>query len=268
VSCSTNSYEPYPPSTGWPAGYTVAIVNTSPPAPAPVILPLLPAILGFRNLYNSSNSHDVAFTLQDGTVHAHRVILEAQAPTLHTLASEADGLDDPIPIPYKCTEFNEMLSISYGMPPSPDLTLDALIALLKVSNYCGAVASKLYSEEALSKLIDSTNCATLADLAFTLVCPLLIQNCGKHFLSKPVEVMKSGAYKGARSNNELTQYFLELQTGVTDPSEQPVNEVRSKLMEKSCELVDLDGDSVTLAKNLKRINETPVAAKRGTKRRK
>jgi hypothetical protein len=98
----------------------------------------------------SSDSHDVAFSLKDGeTVNAHRLILEAQAPTLYTLASEATGVDDPFPIPYDKGPFKEMMNITYGKQPSPFQSRDELVDLLKVSNYCGTIASKLHAEESL-----------------------------------------------------------------------------------------------------------------------
>jgi hypothetical protein len=135
-----------PPTTGWPPGYSVTIVPLSGPPASPNTLPV-PALVGFSALLTTNESHDVAFSLKDGTtVTAHRLILEAQAPTLYTLASEATGVDDPVHIPYDRAPFSVMLSITYGNKPSPDLKPVELVKLLHVSNYCGAVASKIHVE--------------------------------------------------------------------------------------------------------------------------
>jgi hypothetical protein len=151
-----------------------------------------------------------------------------------------------------------MMNITYGKKPSPNQSLDELVDLLKVSNYCGAIAAKLHAEESLSKLTEIANCAMLGDLSCTLVCPLLLEACGKVFVANPAEVMKSEGWKTAKSNNDVLQYFMEVQNKIVNSNDQSVADLRSKLMEAGCVLVDLDGDLLTLEKNLRRLTEAPA----------
>ena len=95
VLSSDAGEDSHPPTTGWATGYSVGIVHLS-PSSTPVN-PINPTTLGFAALFASSKSHNVTFSLKDGaTITAHRFILEPQAPTLYSLASEATGLDDLI----------------------------------------------------------------------------------------------------------------------------------------------------------------------------
>jgi hypothetical protein len=217
-----------PPTTGWPAGYSVEVPN-HPPAHAHPVSPIAsPIVLGFKALLTTSKSHDVAFTLKDGeTVTAHRLILEAQSPTLFTLASETGGLDDPFPVHYNKPAFIEMINITYGRKPT-ELKVEQLVDLLKVSNYCGAIASKLHAEEALSTKIDISNCAMLGDLSCTLVCPLLLEACGRVFIAKPKTVMKSEGWKFI--DKTTMQYFLEVKCEIVNPKKHSIAELRNDLM--------------------------------------
>jgi hypothetical protein len=153
-----------------------------------------------------------------------------------------------------------MISITYGKPPSPNQSLDKLVDLLKVSNYYGAIASKIHAEEALSRLTDIANCAMLGDIACTLVCPLLLEACGRVFVANPKEVMKSEGWKFI--DKTTMQYFLEVKCEIVNPKEHSIAKLRSDLMKAGCELVDLDRDLVTLKKNLKRLTEAPTHQKK------
>jgi hypothetical protein len=63
-----------PPTTGWPAGYSAEIL--SPPSLVqPVSTIASPIILGLASLLTTSKSHDVAFSLKDGSIiTAHRLV--------------------------------------------------------------------------------------------------------------------------------------------------------------------------------------------------
>jgi hypothetical protein len=246
-----------PPTTGWPAGYSVEFLHLSPPAPVHPVSPIAsPIALGFTSFLTKSKSHDIAFALKDGsTVTAHRVIIEAQAPTLLSIASEASELDAPISIPYDKGPFNEMMNITYGKPPSLNLNVEQLVDLLKVSNYCGAIASKLHAEDALSRLIDPNNCWMLGDLSCALVCPLLFENCSHFFITNEAEVMNSEGWKIAKNNVDLPKF---LSTAAMQPPVIPsVLDIRCQLMvAPGCKLADLDGSKQALVDNLERLTHT------------
>jgi hypothetical protein len=168
-------------------------------------------------------------------------------------------MDSTIPSPFLTTSLSSPRS--YGKKPSK-LKIQELVNLLHVSNYCGAIASKIHAEEILSTKIDKSNCAMLGDLSCTLVYPLLLQNCGRVFVANPAEVMKSEGWKTAQSNNDLTRYFLEEKCEIANPKKHSIAKLRIDLMKAGCELVDLDGDLVTLEKNLKRLTAPPAPQSR------
>jgi hypothetical protein len=66
--------------------------------------------------------------------------------------------------------------------------------------------------------------------------------------------MKSEGWKTVKNNIDLLHYLLNK---IADSSELSVAKLRSKLMEAECVLVDLDGDLLTLEKNLERLTEAP-----------
>jgi hypothetical protein len=67
--------------------------------------------------------------------------------------------------------------------------------------------------------------------------------------------MKSEGWKTTKNNIDLLHYLLNK---IADPKVRSVSELRSKLMKAGCALVDLDGDLVTLEKNLKRLTTPPA----------
>jgi hypothetical protein len=249
----TTPGNPYPPATGWTDRHVSVAISPS----------NSPTSIGLSSLL-STKSQDVAFSLEDGgTVTAHRLILEAQAPTLHTLSSQSTGLNDPFPIPFKTVEFTTMMNLTYGLNPSPNLKLDELVVLLKVSNYCGAIVSKVYAEGALSNKVDTSNCATLADLACTHVCPLLLERCGCVFVSQSEEILKSEGWKTVQNNLELKGFLFDVEHNLVGHS---VVALRSKIMKSGGALGDLDGSIETLAKNLERLASDPNDANESKKK--
>jgi hypothetical protein len=148
-----------------------------------------------------------------------------------------------------------MLNLTYGKPPSANLTVEELVELLKVSDFCGAIASKIHAEVAVEKLLDTSNCAMLAELAFSRDCPLLLEQCGHFFLAKRDAVMESKGYEKIKQNADLMEYLNEFGTTKMDPPMVlSVYHLRTTLMvTPGCMLTDLDGCKKALISNLMRL---------------
>lgn len=202
-------------------------------------------------LYTSSETSDVAFSVEERTYRAHKNILAFRAKKLFEIANECDNVG-PIPIHSMRGEiFKSILDFVYVSKTPKIKNQDFAIELLVAADVYGCVHLKLYVESALvDKFLKAENAAELFIFADSHSCALLKEAAIKLFVADAETVKRTEAWSNIRESPQFLEEFLEelLAAGSNTFGKEDVTSLRKELEEAN---LALDGSHEILIDRLK-----------------
>ena len=147
------------------------------------------------------------------TIHAHRLIIDARAPTLAALLGEGDS-SNPCVVPIQNTDpdlFRDVLRFVYGgrIPDEARLKEHGR-ELVDISNQFGCTGLKHAAEAKLaSSAIDDDNCAELILFADAKNCAMLKEVAMTFFVANASQIMQSEDFAKVKESTDMMQELME-----------------------------------------------------------
>lgn len=147
------------------------------------------------------------------TIHAHRLIIDARAPTLAALLGEGDSSNTCV-VPIQNTDpdlFQDVLRFVYGgrIPEEARLKEHGR-ELVDISNRFGCMGLKHAAEAKLaSSAIDVGNCAELIIFADAKNCAMLKEVAMTFFVANASQIMQSEDFAKVKESTDLMQELME-----------------------------------------------------------
>ena len=202
-------------------------------------------------LFESGESSDVTFVVDEERIHAHRLVLLAQSPVLSSLCADADAdieISEVSPAVFK-----EVLRFTYcDELSSPDVlsTADGARAVLTAADRFGVTRLKQLAEiELATRHLSVESAADLLLLADAHSCPQLKESATELFVSKAPEVMATAGWARLSASASL---LAELMAEGFSPNKRPRDDdgegaadrvKRMRVSELRRELADADLDT-------------------------
>ena len=164
----------------------------------------------FLRLFESGESSDVTFIVDEERVRAHRQILVAQSPVLSSLCADADAdieISEVSPAVFK-----EVVRFTYcDELSSPDVlsTADGARVVLETADRFGVTRLKQLAEiELATRHLSVESAADLLLLADAHSCPQLKESATEFFVSKAPEVMATEGWVRLGASADLLRELM------------------------------------------------------------
>ena len=205
----------------------------------------------FLRVFESGESSDVTFVVEEERVCAHRFVLLARSPVLSSLCADAD--DDIEISEVSPAVFKEVLRFAYcDELSSPDVlsTADGARAVLKAADRFGVTRLKQLAEiELATRHLSVESAADLLLLADAHSCPQLKESATELFVSNMSEVMATAGWARLSASASLLAELMGSVAGTKRPRDDDgegaadrVKRMRVSELRKELDDANLDTD--------------------------